>query len=73
MFLRIWSVLLVSLHISRGEEGEKCFRGTEASNNLKDWIIRTLQSCRLADGGNCQREQFQAVVHSRSKILLFRI
>ena len=63
-------VLLVTLQLSRGEEEEEeeesnCYRGSQASTQLKDWITRSLQDCRLADGGNCQLEQFQDIQLAR--------
>ena len=64
MSLCVWSVLLLTLQISTGEEEEKCYRGLEASVRLSDWISQSLRTCLLADGG-CQVEQFQDIELTR--------
>ena len=61
----VWSVLVVIIQITAGEEEEKCYRGPEASIQLAGWIYRALGTCRLAEGENCEVEQFHDIELTR--------
>ena len=64
MSLCVWSVLLLTLQISAGEE-QNCYRGPQASIQLADWISRAMRTCRLTEAEHCQVEQFQDIELTR--------